>query len=72
MEACIKMLTICLPNGMTSAVYGPTSRRQDDWTLFCLAQFDEVLIELCQEFHGDNTLYCTYGDGILAVYWTCV
>jgi hypothetical protein len=72
MEACIKMLTICLPNGMTSAVYGPTSGRQDDQTLFCLAQFDEFLIELCQEFHGDDALYCTYGDGIFAGYWTCV
>jgi hypothetical protein len=25
MEACCKILTICLPNGMTAAVYGPTS-----------------------------------------------
>ena len=30
MEACMKLLTICLPNGMTGAVYGPTSGRQDD------------------------------------------
>jgi hypothetical protein len=43
MEACIKLLTICLPNGMCGAVYGPTSGRQDDRTLFRLAQFDEYL-----------------------------
>jgi hypothetical protein len=30
MEACMKLLTICLPNGLTGAVYGPTSGRQDD------------------------------------------
>jgi hypothetical protein len=38
--ACMKLLTICLPNSMTGAVYGPTSGRQDDRTVFRLADFD--------------------------------
>jgi hypothetical protein len=36
MEACMKLLTICLPNGLTGAIYGSTSGHQDDQTLFQL------------------------------------
>jgi hypothetical protein len=72
MEACMKLLTICLPNGMTGAVYGPTSGRQDDRTLFRLADFDRFILELCTTYHGLPNIYCTYGDGIFAGYWTCV
>ena len=71
MEACMKLLTICLPNGLTGAVYGPTSGRQDDRTLFRLGQFDRFIMDLCIEFH-DSDLYCTYGDGIFAGYWYCM
>jgi DDE superfamily endonuclease len=71
MEACIKILTICLPNGLTAAVYGPTSGRDDDRELFRLAQFDDFLLDLCQDVHGGD-LYCTNGDGIFAGYWHCL
>jgi len=71
-QACVKILTICLPNGMTAAVYGPTSGRRDDRTLFRLAEFDEFLVDLCTEFHGADHLYATYGDGIFAGYWYCL
>ena len=37
MEACIKVLTICLPNGLTAALYGPTSGREDDRWFFSLS-----------------------------------
>ena len=71
MEACVKLLTICLPNGMTAAVFGPTSAREGDLTLFCMAEFDNYLQELCEEHHN-NTLYATYGDDIFAGYWYCL
>jgi hypothetical protein len=72
MEACMKLLTICLPNGLTGAVYGPTSGRQDDQTLFRLGQFDNFMRDLCIHFHGADHLYATYGDGIFAGYWYCL
>jgi hypothetical protein len=56
---------------MTAAVYGPTSGRQGDKTLFRLAEFDEFLLELCGRHHK-NTLYCTYGDDIFAGHWYCL
>jgi DDE superfamily endonuclease len=71
MEACLKILTIVLPNGMTAAVYGPTSGREEDKTLFRMAQFDDFLKELCEEYHN-SMLYSTYGDGIFAGYWYCL
>ena len=70
MEASCKILTILLPNGL-SIIYGPTSARQDDRTLFRLSEFDEVLTELGQQLHGGN-LYCAYGDGIFGGYWNCL
>jgi hypothetical protein len=72
MEACMKLLTICLPNGMTGAVYGPTSGRQDDRTLFWMANFDRFIMELCIHFHGADKLFSVYGDGIFAGYWFCL
>jgi DDE superfamily endonuclease len=71
MEACVKILTICLPNGITAAVYGPTSGRRNDLTLFRLSDLDDHIMEICQESHGGD-LYCTYGDGIFAGYWYCL
>jgi hypothetical protein len=44
-EACAKILTICLPNGMTAAVYGPTSGRQSDMALLRLSEFDDYLLD---------------------------
>jgi DDE superfamily endonuclease len=71
MEACVKILTVCFPNGLTAAIYGPTSGRNDDRTLFHLSQFDDYLMELCMEFHQGD-LFCTYGDGIFAGNWYCL
>ena len=70
-QACVKILTICLPNGMTAAVYGPTSGREGDLALWRLAEFDDFLLGLCGQHHG-NTLYATYGDDIFAGYWYCL
>ena len=72
MEACLKILTIVLSNGITAAVYGPTSGRDDDRTLFRLAQFNEFLVDLCTYLFGGDHLYCTYGDAIFAGYWHCL
>ena len=72
MEACVKILTIALPNGITGAVYGPTSGHEDDRTLFTLSEMDEYMVDLCNEFHGDGRMYCTYGDGIFAGRWFCL
>lgn len=71
MQACLKILTICLPNGLTGAVYGPTSGRDDDRELFRLSQMDDYMLDLCTQHHGGD-LYCTYGDGIFAGYWHCL
>jgi hypothetical protein len=60
-----------LPNGLTAAIYGPASGKDEDKTLFRLAEFDEYLQQLCEEDHN-NTMYCTYGDGIFAGYWYCL
>ena len=57
---------------MTGAIYGPTSGREDDRTLFTLSEMDEYLVDLCEEFHGNGRLYCTYGDGIFAGRWFCL
>ena len=70
-EACLKILTICLPNGLTAAVYGPTAGREEDKTLFRMAEFDDYLADLCVRFHGGRP-YCTYGDGTFAGYWCCL
>jgi hypothetical protein len=39
--------------------------------LLRLAEFDDYLKALCEEYHN-NKLYATYGDGIFAGYWYCV
>jgi hypothetical protein len=52
-------------------MYGPTSGRNDDWTLFHLSQFDDYLMKLCMEFHQGD-LFCTYGDCIFAGNWYCL
>jgi hypothetical protein len=70
-EACVKILTICLPNGMTAAIYGPTSGRQGDKTLHRMAEFDDFLQDLCVQHHN-ATLYATYGDDIFAGNWYCL
>ena len=70
-QACLKILTIILTNGITAAVYGPTSGRQSDRKLLRWADFDDYLKELCEQHHN-STLYCTYGDDIFAGYWYCV
>ena len=70
MEACCKILSIVLPNGI-SVIYGPTSGREDDRTLFRLSELDDYMLDLCQQHHNGD-LYCVYGDGIFAGYWYCL
>lgn len=70
MEACCKILSVVLPNGL-SVIYGPTSGREDDRTLFRLSELDDYLMGLCQTNHGGD-MYCVYGDGIFAGYWYCL
>ena len=67
----MKILTMVLPNGMTAAVYGPTSGRDNDIELFRLSELDDVLTDVCVAEHGGD-LYCTYGDAIFAGYWNCL
>lgn len=65
------MSTIYLPNGLTAAVYGPTSGRKEDKSMFKLGEFDEHLMELCVEHH-DGDLCCTHGDSIFVGHWCCL
>jgi hypothetical protein len=60
MESSVKILTVLLPNGLTGAVYGPTSGRRNDLTLFRLSDLDNHLLGLCQDAHQGD-MYCTYG-----------
>jgi len=71
MEACVKMLTIYLPNGLTAAMCGPTSGRKEDKSMFKLAHFDDFLMRLGVDVHAGD-LYCTYGDSIFNGYWHCL
>jgi hypothetical protein len=57
---------------MTAAVYGPTSGREGDLALWRLAEFDDFLLDLCGQHHGNTSLYATYGDDIFAGYWYCL
>jgi hypothetical protein len=61
-----------LPNGLTAAIYGPTSGKQEDKAMFHLAEFDDYLRYLCEEFYGGGRLFATYGDGIFGGYWYCL
>ena len=70
-EACLKVLTIFLPNGLTAAVCGPTSGRKEDKSVFRMAEFDEFLTEVNQQHHG-GFMHCAYGDGIFGGYWNCL
>ena len=70
-EACAKILTIILPNGITATVYGPTSGRRSDMALLHMSDFDLYLRQLCTQHH-DGILYATYGDDIFNGYHYCV
>ena len=71
MEACVKVLTIYLPNGMTAAMSGPTSGRKEDKNMFKLGEFDNYMMQLCVDVHAGD-LHCIYGDSIFAGYWHCL
>lgn len=71
MEACLKILTICLPNGLTAAVCGPTSGKDNDIELFKTSELDGALRECQEEVHAGD-LHCACGDGIFAGYWHCL
>jgi hypothetical protein len=44
MEACVRILS----SGLTAAIYGPTSGKDEDKTLFQMAQFNDYPHDLCQ------------------------
>jgi hypothetical protein len=56
----VRVLTFSLPNGMTAAVYGPTSVRRHDVTLLNWSRIDEVLSEILGFLGMGN--YAFYGD----------
>jgi len=67
----IKILTIYLPNGMTAAVYGPTSARGKDPSLLEWSDFDTAIRDECLN-HFHNRLYAVYADSIFKGYWHCL
>jgi hypothetical protein len=68
----IKILTISLPNGMTAAVYGPSSGRNKDPAMLTASGLDEALFELQRDaFPGENP-FCAYADSIFRGAWACV
>ena len=66
----IKILTIYGPNGMTLAVYGPTSGREWDPTLLNWSNWDNYIRDLCMQVHGH--IFCSYADQIFAGFWYTV
>jgi len=71
MEACVKVLTIYLPNGLTAALCGPTSGRREDKSMFKMGELDDCMMELCVEHHAGD-LCCICGDIIFAGHWCCL
>ena len=68
----IRILSIYLPNGMTGAVYGPCSGREQDPTLLQWSGFDNRLRDLCVQHFGAHRLYASYGDAIFRGRYYCV
>jgi DDE superfamily endonuclease len=65
----LRVLTICLPNGLTGAVYGPMSARHHDTTLLAWSGFDQYLVHVQQ---GQPCQYLFYGDSAFRGHWNCV
>jgi hypothetical protein len=55
----LKVLTFCLPNGLTAAIYGPTSARRHDVTLLAWSGIDPFLTQIQ---YGHGNVYAFYGD----------
>ena len=68
----IRILSIYLPNGMTGAVYGPCSGREQDPTLLAWSGFDRRIRDLCVQHFGAHRLYACYGDAIFRGRYYCV
>jgi len=66
----LAIMTLCLPNGITAACYGPIStRHHDQWALFC-SHWDEVLFQ-CQS-HTLQQVFKFYGDkAYFGGHWRC-
>lgn len=65
----IRVLAICLPNGLTAAVYGPASARHHDVTLLTWSGFDQYLQNVQ---HGQPLTFSFYGDSAFRGHWNCV
>jgi hypothetical protein len=55
----MKVVSFCLPNGLTGALYGPVSARHHDRTVLTWSGIDPFLTEAQ---HGMERLYAFYGD----------
>lgn len=71
MEACIKILVICLPNGLTGAMHAPASGGDNDFEKHRVSELDLAMEEACNEMHAAD-LCSIYGDAMFAGCWTCL
>lgn len=62
----LKVLSFCLPNGLTAAIYGPTSARRHDVTLLAWSGIDPFLTQIQL---GQGNLYAFYGDSAFQGPW---
>lgn len=67
----LKVLTFTLPNGLTSAVFGPCSARRSDPTLLQWSGIDEYLFNLQREYFPDGRIYTAYLDAVFGGYHLC-
>jgi hypothetical protein len=63
----LKVISFCLPNGITAALYGPTSARRHDTTLLAWSGIDHFLTQIQL---GQQHSYAFYGDSAFQGPWT--
>ena len=64
----VRVLSFCLPNGLTAAVYGPTSARHHDRMLLSWSGIDNLLWNL----QYGRPKYCFYGDHAYRGFSRCI
>jgi hypothetical protein len=67
----VKALALCLPNGMTAAVFGPCSAQQHDNRLLDWSWIDQILFNFQTQVMGlgPNKLYKFYGNSAYLGPW---
>lgn len=65
----LRVLAICLPNGLTGAIYGPASARHHDMMMLTWSGFDQYLQSVQQ---GQPLQYSFYGDSAFRGQWNCI